>query len=246
VHAAGYETRERHPFAQSAHLEVELPALSFESVNRGRPFGPVAQFITNFVDEAVILPLIFAIALTLALLGWRRGALAWLVVALATLGAMLAFKLAAVACGPHVLRSPSGHTAAAALVLGGVAVVLGRGRGWRAVLLVSLGGALLIGLSRLFLHVHTAAEVMAGAAVGVAGALVLARAAGPPPYPVQVRWLAGVALLVALIFHGANLNAEPLIDGAAFRLAHRLGVCVAEPPLLDPQHLRMLRHPFAL
>lgn len=209
-------------------------------------WAPLIQFITNFADQAVILPLIFAITCTLAIVGWWRGALAWLVVMLATLGVLLLLKLSTVACGPPALRSPSGHTAAASLVLGGLAVVLGRSRRWQSVLFASGFGAVLFGVSRLFLHEHTAPEVMTGGAVGIAGALVLARAAGLPPYPLQLRWLVGVVVVVALIFHGWRLDAEPRIDHSAMEIAQRLGVCRGEPPLLSPAHLRILRHPFQL
>lgn len=194
----------------------------------------------------MILPLVFAIACTLAALGWPRGALAWLVVTLATLGLMLVLKMAAFACGPPALRSPSGHTAAAAVVLGGLAVVLGRGRRLSSVLLAAGFGAVLIGLSRLMLHVHTAPEVLAGGAVGVLGALVLAHVAGSPPVGVRLGWLAAIVLLVVVAMHGFRLNAERRIDRAAFLSARLLDVCRGEPPLLSPAHLRMLRHPFEL
>ena len=40
---------------------------------------------------------------------------------------MLALKLVEFACGPSLLRAPSGHTAAAAVVCGGLAVMLTQG-----------------------------------------------------------------------------------------------------------------------
>ena len=86
------------------------------------------QFLTDFADEAVVLPLIVAIGIALWLLGWRRGALAWIVTACLTLGAMLVLKLLAMACGPDHLRTPSGHTAAAAFVTGSLAAILFRAR----------------------------------------------------------------------------------------------------------------------
>jgi len=97
----------------------------------------------------------------------------------ATFALMLTLKLVAYACAPPVLRSPSGHTAAAAIILGGLAVALGAGRD-RAVLLAAAAGAALIGASRLLLDVHTAPEVALGGLVGIAGALGLSRLAGPP------------------------------------------------------------------
>jgi membrane-associated phospholipid phosphatase len=194
----------------------------------------LTQFLTNFADEAVILPLVFAIGCTLAALGWRRGALAWVVAVGATLGLMLLFKLLAFACGPPMLRSPSGHTAAAAVVLGGLAVVLGYGRRPRAVLLVAAFAAVLIGVSRLVLSVHTAPEVVLAGIIGTLGALALNRLAGSPPHGLRVRWLAAVALGVVLLFHGWHLNAEPRIHRAALRAAHELHVCRGVPPVPVP------------
>lgn len=192
------------------------------------------HFLTNFADEAVILPLVFAIGCTLAALGWRRGALAWVVAVGATLGLMLLFKLAAFACGPPMLRSPSGHTAAAAVVVGGLAAALGYGRRSRTVLLAAAFAAVLIGVSRLVLGVHTALEVALAGLIGIAGALALNHLAGSPPHGLRLRWLAAVTLGVVLLFHGWHLNAEPRIHRAALRAAHELHVCRGVPPIPRP------------
>ncbi len=78
-----------------------------------------------------MLPLVFALAIVLVVLGWPRGAAAWLLAAIATLATMLVLKVLAVACGPPELHSPSGHTGTAAFVVGGFAALLARraGRG---------------------------------------------------------------------------------------------------------------------
>ncbi|MEO8713840.1 MAG: phosphatase PAP2 family protein, partial [Acetobacteraceae bacterium] len=178
----------------------------------------LTQFLANFADQAVVLPLAFAIFCALAALSWTRGALAWGAAIGATFALMLALKLAAFACGPPALRSPSGHTAAAAIVLGGLAVVFGRGARGRAVLLAAAAGATLIGLSRLALGVHTAPEVALGGLVGIAGALALSRLAGPPPGRLRLGWLAAVAVSVVVLFHGWHLDAEPRIHLAAYAL----------------------------
>lgn len=171
------------------------------------------------------MPLVAAIGLTLAALGWRRGAIAWTAALCATFALMLCLKLVAFACGPPELRSPSGHTAAAAVVLGGLAVVFGRGARSRMVLLAAAGGAVLIGMSRLVLGVHTAPEVVLGGLVGVAGAFALTRLAGPPPRRLRLRWLAAVAILVIVLFHGWRLDAEPRIHLVALDAARALRVC---------------------
>jgi membrane-associated phospholipid phosphatase len=144
----------------------------------------------------------------------------------ATFAAMLGLKLAAFACGPPLLRSPSGHTAAAAIVLGGLVVVLGGGRRRTVLLAASLGGGL-IGISRLTLGVHTPWEVALGGLVGTAGALALWRLAGPPPRRLRLGWLVAVVVGVGVVFHGWHLDAEPWIHRAALDAAGALHVCRA-------------------
>ncbi len=200
----------------------------------------LSHFISNFADEAVILPLVFAIACTLAALGWVRGALAWVLAVGATLALMLLLKLVFFACGPPDLRSPSGHTAAAAIVLGGLGVVFARHQRTRAVLLASGFAGVLIGISRLVLRVHTGPEVLLGAAVGIAGALALGRLAGPTPRGIRLRWLAAVAVVVVGLFRGFHLDAEPRIHRVALRAARELQVCRGAdgPSILSTDHSR--------
>src|ERR1700722_3268120 len=83
----------------------------------------IMKFLTDFADQAVVLPVVAAVAIVLFAQGWRRGALVWLGVVSATFAAVLVLKLAFQACGPVFgpwdLQSPSGHTAAASVVVGG-------------------------------------------------------------------------------------------------------------------------------
>jgi membrane-associated phospholipid phosphatase len=184
----------------------------------------LTQFITDFGDQAVVLPLAATVGATTALTGWRRGAIAWSGTVGLALFVMLVLKLLFAACGMlllgHMLHSPSGHTAAAAVVYGGLAtLVVGRTRQriWPALGLATLF-AVCIGLSRLSLGVHTLLEVIVGGAVGVTGAAILARAAGRPPpgWRLTPVFLAGALVLV--LFHGLHLDAEWRIDAAAARL----------------------------
>lgn len=180
-------------------------------------------FLTDFADQAVVLPVMLLVAAALALLGWRRGAAAWLVGVAGTLGVMLVLKLVFRACGellPDVdLHNPSGHTAAAAVTYGGLVAMLGASGA--TALATALGAAVVFGFSRVALGAHTPPEVLLGGAVGLAGVALLVRLAGRPP-PVRRRNFGLVAACLAafLLFHGAHVHAETAIG----RLARLLEV----------------------
>jgi len=183
-------------------------------------------FITNFADQAVILPLLLAVTIALVAQGWRRGAVVWLGVVGATFFVVLLLKLVCLACAPvdglAELRSPSGHVASAAVVAGGLAAILTRRR--LSILPVGVLAAVVIGVSRLFLNMHSLPEVAVGAGVGLAGATALVSMAGPPPTLRPGKLLALVIIVVA-VFHGLHLPAEAAIRHAAFGAAHVLEVC---------------------
>ncbi len=179
-------------------------------------------FLTDFADQAVVLPLAGAVLLALAALGWRRGALAWGGSVAGVLAAVLLLKLVVMACGGKWglvgLASPSGHTAGAAVVFGGLlALMLPRSSVWVA---AGAGGAfaLAIGLTRLALQVHTVADVVVGASVGVAGAVAMRLLAGPRPPRVAPRWVVLVAAVIMVAFHGQRLPAEGKIRWLALEV----------------------------
>jgi membrane-associated phospholipid phosphatase len=184
------------------------------------------RFLTDFADQAVMLPVVLAIAVVLTLQGWRRGALVWLGVVGATFLTMLALKLVFLACppvfGPTDIHSPSGHVAAATVVAGGLAALLSRRR--TSILPVAVLAAVVIGISRLVLGFHSLPEVAVGAMVGLAGASALLALAGPPP-TLQPGRLFAVVVIVAVLFHGLHLPAEAAIRHTAWRAAHLLAVC---------------------
>ena len=196
------------------------------------------RFLTDFADLAVVLPLAVAVAAGLLAGGWPRGAAAWAAVVPLTLLAVLLAKLVIAACGSwlplHSLRSPSGHTASAAMIYGGLLFLLlpeprrGLRRPFAAVLLAGLF-AVLFGGTRLALHLHSRADVLAGAALGIAGALVLARLAGPRPSRLRVAVPLAAALAVVMLFHGDHLRAENRIDHMA-RLLWPLTQCCRSGP----------------
>ena len=181
--------------------------------------GPTGalKFLTDFFDQAVVLPLVFAVAVVLAVQGWRRGALVWLGTIGAAFTVMLALKLFFLGCaalfGSAGLHSPSGHVAAASVVCGGLAAIYGASR--RTVATVAGLAAGLIAITRLGLEVHSWPEVLLGTAIGLAGALGMARAAGPPP-PLRLRPMVLTATFILALLHGRHLEAEIAIRQAAF------------------------------
>lgn len=187
-------------------------------------------YLTDFADQAVILPLVLTVAVVLAVQGWRRGALIWLIVVASTSFATLLFKLMFLACsplfGPMDVHSPSGHVAAATVVSGGLAALLFRQRA--SILPVALLAAVVIGVSRLVLGMHSLPEVVVGALIGLAGAAALLRLAGPPPR-LRIAPLIAVIVVVAGLFHGLHLPAEAAIRHTAFRAAQFIPACRGTP-----------------
>lgn len=183
------------------------------------------KFLTDFADQAVVLPLAAAIAITLLLLGWWRGAIGWIVAVPATLGMVLSLKIVFYACQATLpdlgIHSPSGHTASATVVYGSLLALFGKhGVGHRVRHLSVVGAAaillaLLFGFSRVDLGVHTVPDVLVGGAVGTIGALLFVLLAGQPPEGFR-RWVLGaVALIVAVLCHGRELQAEEAIQRMA-------------------------------
>ncbi len=190
-------------------------------------------FLTDFADQAVVLPVALCIAVALMLLGWRRGAAAWLVGVVGTLGAMLVLKLVFHACGGLIpqagIHTPSGHTAAAAVTYGGVVALLGASGG--LAFAAAAGAAVVFGISRVALGFHTPPEVLVGGLVGLLGAALLIRLAGPPPALRRRNTALLAALLAALVvFHGAHVRAETTIGRWAMLLqVWPLSACRTEP-----------------
>ncbi len=175
------------------------------------------QFITDFADSALLLPVALCIGAGWALLGWRRGTLAWVAALAASLGATLLLKILFAGCAPAGEPfSPSGHTAAATVIYGGLAALwlrprLGTTAAWGVATLLA---ALPVAITRVALHLHTPAEAATGACLGAAGiALLLARAGPVPPLPKIRLGLAAAALV--LLLHGTRLNLEPNLRTAA-------------------------------
>jgi membrane-associated phospholipid phosphatase len=191
---------------------------------------PAVTFITDFADQAVILPLVFAIGIALLVQGWRRGAAAWALAVSATFATMFVLKLVFYACANRLgtvdLHTPSGHVAAATIVTGGLAALLFHRRAIG--LPLAALAAVVIGVSRLMLGVHSLPEVVLGAIVGLAGAFGLLLLAGRPPPELDVRRVAVIALATIVVFHGLHFPAEAHIRATAYRMAKLLAVCQSE------------------
>lgn len=185
----------------------------------------MVQFLTDFADLAVVLPLALCVAAYLALSGYRRGAMLWL----ATLGGLFAFmlvaKLAVLGCAPRdgALESPSGHTASATFLYGSLAALTLR---LRPAMTVAAGVAFaaLFGASRVLLHAHTLADVVAGGGAGVAALAVFALAFTLPTGGRPWRLLLA-CVPVALLLHGARLDLEPRLRATG----HLLGLTLCPP-----------------
>lgn len=190
-------------------------------------------FLTAFADLGLVLPLAGIIALALLAIGRRRDAMAWFIGVAGTLAATLLLKIAVfVVLGPDAqgaLRNPSGHTASGTVVYAGLFALLGGRIAPRVpvALLAGLGFGIIFGATRLALHVHTLADVIVGAVVGLAGTLTLARMASPCRVGKPDRGTAVVTaatLLGLLALHGQTLHAEGEIQSIAeqIRSASRL------------------------
>ncbi len=180
------------------------------------------QYLTDFADQDVVLPIAAIVLSILLALGWWRGAAAWGAVVAACFGATLLLKLALESCGPRppheLIYSPSGHTMAGTVVYAGIAALLGLSL--PASVAAAVPVATLIGWSRVRLGLHTVPEAMLGGVLGVAGVAALRLLAGPPPRQPRVRRqlraaVPAAALLLAAVLHGRHSPAEAVIGRAA-------------------------------
>jgi hypothetical protein len=178
------------------------------------------QFLTDFADQAVILPLTFASALGISLGGWKKGAVAWLLAIFATLAVVAVAKLAVFVLGPPArlpqLVSPSGHAASAPLLYGGLLYALLPGRAGRvAGVALGVAAGIAVAAMRVALGTHTVPDVVVGLAIGVAGLGVLCHALGRPSEPFR-RWGAVVLSGATLVgFHGLRMPAEAWLQMVA-------------------------------
>ena len=173
------------------------------------------EFLTDFADQAVMLPVFAMVAVGLAISGWYRGLLAWLFAVGGALGAIGLLKYLFYACGSVLgstgIHSPSGHTGATAAIYGGGLLLLLRGQ-VRTVWLVAIPIllAIVIGFSRVQVGAHVPLETVVGGAVGLIGAALLVLLAGPRP-ALRTWPIATAALVTIIVCHGLRFDAENIV-----------------------------------
>ena len=181
----------------------------------------IASFLTDFADQAVILPLILCVAVFLWLSGWRRGTFVWFAGTVATLGVMVILKLTFRACGAEMfngtIESPSGHTAVAGAVYGSIFAFMSSRLGGRDLsrLVVVLVVVVVVGISRVLLKAHNVPEVCVGGAIGFIAAQAMLHVAGDPPHDRSVTLSCWPMLALPLLLHGIHLQAESELNGLA-------------------------------
>ena len=172
------------------------------------------QWLTDFGDQAVVLPIACSVTLFLAASQWWRGAGIWMLAVGGVLGTMLTLKLLFGACGWEVstaLNSPSGHTASTAALYGGLGSILIQRLGVAGTGLIALVIAVLFGMTRVMLGDHTVPEAVVGGTVGVIGAVTLRSLMGHPPTGLKRSGLVVLVLVVAWVAHGRHLPVEQQI-----------------------------------
>lgn len=187
------------------------------------------NFVTDFGDSAVTVPLALLTLVFLAAGRQSRVAFDWVLAIGGCAVAIGVLKLVFGACGSResitAIVSPSGHTAISTAVYGSLAVLIGaRLRpARRHVLYIAAAVAIvIIGVSRIALDDHTPAEVVLGLVVGASAvALFRARLADRQVPSLPLAWLLLCGGGLVALMHGTRWMIEPAVHRLAwdFRLA---------------------------
>jgi membrane-associated phospholipid phosphatase len=190
------------------------------------------QSITDLGDSAVTLSLAGFILAFLLADRRRADAGAWLVAVAACAAGVAFVKILFHSCAHDGwlpwLNNPSGHTAMSTLVYGGLAVLLVHGGArWRRIVLPA-AAALVVGaiaISRIALHAHDRAEVMAGLVVGLAAILLFRRLRRNHARSLSAFAMMGGASLVVAAMWGIRWPVEPYLSGLAALIHHNVPLC---------------------
>jgi membrane-associated phospholipid phosphatase len=181
------------------------------------------QFLTDFGDTAVTVPLAIVMTVFLFAARQRRLAIAWALMIIGCAGATGGLKLVFRICGhplaASTLNSPSGHTAMSIAVYGGIAIIVGATLGpveRTALVAAALIFTFAIAASRTIVGYHSPIEVVVGIGVGLATLAVMTVVTlHYRPRSLPLQWLAGAALVVFALFHGTRWPAEQAIHHLA-------------------------------
>jgi membrane-associated phospholipid phosphatase len=189
------------------------------------------KILTDFGDPAVLLPLSLVFFLWLLMTRRLTTAMIWLLIVAASNAVLAILKVYFLACpAGAALHSPSGHTCFSILVYGSVTVALALAvkRRWMRNLIIGLGALFVaaIAMSRLLLGIHSALEIVLGAAiggVGVAAFTATYHRGANRRAPVLQLALVVVFVVVAFIFHGEQVRAEGFLRYLGWEMGLRGG-----------------------
>ena len=194
--------------------------------------------IGNFGHSAILIPASLTIILCLLWYDRRADALAVAAALGACLVATLIAKIAFQSCESQFstlgIESPSGHASVSAAFYGCAALLVAAGRGlWmRACILAGAAAfVVLVGLSRIYVGVHTVPEVIAGMTIGAASLFVFQWLRGPKRRLVVPLRLIAIGIPVAAVLaltiltFARNWTLEYRIEKVAGRLDRMFNYC---------------------
>lgn len=191
------------------------------------------NFITDFGDTAVTLPLAALTVAFLMISGWPRAALLF-ALALAGCGIGIGLvKLALESCGRPLLHTditnPSGHAAISTAVYGSLAVLFAGTVPAKRRWIPGVGAITLIGgiaVSRIALDSHSLAEVAVGFSIGLAAlALFYRTMTARPAMAFRSQWLAIAAIIVIAVMHGSRWPIEDVVRSIVHLIRHSVPRC---------------------
>jgi membrane-associated phospholipid phosphatase len=195
------------------------------------------NFLTNFGDLTVLLPLSAVMLIWLLSLQLRSSAIWWVVALALCVCLTVLLKIYLYVCQPSTeLHSPSGHTSLSTLVYGAIAFVVAAECGhWRRYFAIVIGLGLIasIGLSRVALGSHTPVEIALGFFIGAASLAVFVWGyvrIGVVDVSLRPRLL--VSTVLPILLNGTALNAEEMLHSIARYVNAKVPICIASDGVL--------------